>query len=191
MAPDSRVTDEAVEADQRRWTIHKPVSYKRSRTGNSASEWIEGPPTDDPVEVMPVAGLPGSNQPEEAFRADVLKLVEWAEEARGHYGIEECSGLGQPGTEWDDIQDGLRNAAADVRGWLADEGPVVPLAGLTRELGEIADELVQQAHHQRTRGEHALADWLVDRAYAVRRAPLAGGDPERPVGSDCHYNEEG
>jgi len=48
------------------------------------------------------------------------ELTMWAEAARGHYGIEECSGPGQPSTEWDEVQDGLRSAAMFARAVLAE-----------------------------------------------------------------------
>lgn len=31
--------------------------------------------------------------------------------ARGHYGIEECAGPGRPATEWDEIQDAMKQFA--------------------------------------------------------------------------------
>jgi len=60
--------------------------------------------------------------PEESLVADnamlaeaLRKLCDWAEAARGHYGIEECGGPGQPRTEWDEVQDGLKDAARYAR----------------------------------------------------------------------------
>jgi hypothetical protein len=55
---------------------------------------------------------------DEAERA-LAEFVSLAEEARGHYGIEECSKPGQPETEWDEIQDGLALAAYRARAALA------------------------------------------------------------------------
>jgi len=52
--------------------------------------------------------------PEKLVEA-LRELTKWAEAARGHYGIEECSGPGQSGTEWDEVQDGLRAAAMFAR----------------------------------------------------------------------------
>ncbi len=52
-------------------------------------------------------------------REALRNLCGWAEEARGHYGIEECAGPTQPATEWDEIQDGLAQAARDGRAALA------------------------------------------------------------------------
>lgn len=48
------------------------------------------------------------------------KLAAWAEEANGHHGCEECARPTQPDTEWDEVQYGLRDAAADVRAALSD-----------------------------------------------------------------------
>jgi hypothetical protein len=48
-------------------------------------------------------------------------LTARAEDVRGHYGIEECAGPGQRATEWDEVQDGLRNAARYARGVLGSD----------------------------------------------------------------------
>lgn len=36
------------------------------------------------------------------------EAVALMKQARGHYGIEECAGPGQPDTEWDEIQDDMQ-----------------------------------------------------------------------------------
>lgn len=57
----------------------------------------------------------------EDLRRALADLVKLAEEARGHYGIEECAGPGKPATNWDDLQDDLRAAAAAGRSVLGME----------------------------------------------------------------------
>jgi hypothetical protein len=49
------------------------------------------------------------------LRDALREITNWAEAARGHYGIEECSGPGQERTEWDEVQDGLRASALFAR----------------------------------------------------------------------------
>jgi hypothetical protein len=49
------------------------------------------------------------------LREALREITNWAEAARGHYGIEESSGPGQERTEWDEVQDGLRAAALFAR----------------------------------------------------------------------------
>jgi hypothetical protein len=51
----------------------------------------------------------------ERLREALKEVTNWAEAARGHYGIEECSGPGQGRTEWDEVQDGLRASALFAR----------------------------------------------------------------------------
>jgi hypothetical protein len=51
----------------------------------------------------------------ERLREALKEITNWAEAARGHYGIEESSGPGQERTEWDEVQDGLRAAALFAR----------------------------------------------------------------------------
>lgn len=65
-----------------------------------------------------------SREEHERVREAAASLASWAEEAGGHHGIEECAGPGQMNTEWDDVQDGLRAAAADVRAALSSSGEV-------------------------------------------------------------------
>jgi hypothetical protein len=59
----------------------------------------------------------------ECLRSALQEITKWAEAARGHYGIEECSGPGRPRTEWDEIQDGLRAAALSAREALSGPAP--------------------------------------------------------------------
>lgn len=44
-----------------------------------------------------------------------------ANEAQGHYGIEECAGPGQPATEWDMVQDRLAQLAREATNLLKRE----------------------------------------------------------------------
>ena len=66
-------------------------------------------------------GVPALVEENERLREVLLDLVEVAEWARGHYGIEECAGPGQPATNWDDIQDELRRLARQGRAALASD----------------------------------------------------------------------
>jgi hypothetical protein len=59
----------------------------------------------------------------ERLRSALEEITKWAEAARGHYGIEECSGPGQPRTEWDEVQDGLRAAVLFAREALSGPAP--------------------------------------------------------------------
>ena len=43
-----------------------------------------------------------------ALKEALDEAVRLMESARGHYGIEECAGPGQPDTEWDEIQDAMQ-----------------------------------------------------------------------------------
>ena len=57
----------------------------------------------------------------ERYEGALRELLKWAEEARGHYGIEECAGPGQPATEWDAVQDGLQKATCVARAALEED----------------------------------------------------------------------
>jgi hypothetical protein len=48
-----------------------------------------------------VRELSAENQRLHRALDEAIELMKWA---RGHYGIEECAGIAQDPTEWDDIQ---------------------------------------------------------------------------------------
>ena len=43
------------------------------------------------------------------YREGIEEAVAIMRDARGHYGIEECGGPGQPATEWDEIADWMQS----------------------------------------------------------------------------------
>lgn len=49
----------------------------------------------------------------------LIEAVALMAQARGHYGIEECAGPGQPATEWDEIQQAMKQF---VWRWGDDDG---------------------------------------------------------------------
>jgi hypothetical protein len=71
------------------------------------------------VEVVEASALAAAESELAEYRTLLTRFCQLAEDARGHYGIEECARPTQPDTEWDEIQEGLRDAAEATRAVLA------------------------------------------------------------------------